>query len=147
MARRVATFDISMLGVPQLTAEFKALESKFQKKALRKGLRAGAKIIQRAAKANAPQGETGNLRKFIKVRADKRSRSRLGIRVMTGTRDQLGIDANDPVYYPGVVEYGSKNRPPQPFMRPAFNANQARAKRAIVKAIRSFVSTIRPARA
>ncbi len=146
MARAQATFDIRLLGVPQLAAEFKALESKIQKKALRKGLRAGAKIIQRAAKANAPKGETGNLRKFIKLKADKRSRSRLGIRVRTGTRQQLDIPANDPVYYPGIVEYGSKDRPPQPYMRPAFNTSKGGAKREIIKAIRAFISTIRPVR-
>ena len=45
------------------------------------------------------------------------------------TRAMLGISKSDPFYYPAALEFGTANRKPQAFMRPAFNESREKAVR------------------
>lgn len=86
---------ITLSGDKKLKRKLKGLRTKI-KGAVRKGSRAGAKIIQQEAKNNAPK-DTGKLKKAIKVRALPRSRVYIGAQV---------IIQNTP--YAGPVEYGTE---------------------------------------
>jgi len=77
-----------------------ALEDFSKKKlraAIRKGSRAGCKVIQAQARQTAPH-RTGALAAGMKVRALPRSRKYVGTQVTLG------------VYYAAFIEYGLKNR-------------------------------------
>lgn len=105
MAKAIVT------GWKELDAAFAALPVKIQGKALRSALRAGAQRIQAEAVRNlvaSPSIETGKLAAGLKVRAGKRSRSRVGMEIIT----KGAAHAN-------LVEYGTKRMPAEPFLRPA----------------------------
>ena len=111
--------DIRMTGEKKLIRAFKKLEGKEQKKGARKGLRAAAKPIRNDAVRLAPADEQRRLKRIV-VRAIKRSRRFIGIRVMT-TDDPTGPDRS----VAHKVELGTKNMQAQPFLRPALHKNRA----------------------
>lgn len=110
----------------------------------RQAFRDGAKVVQAAAKANAPH-RTGALKRSIKVRSHRRSRVRFGVEVRTGTREELGIPADAPGYYPMSIETGWTFRggttvPARPFLRPAFDQNKEKVVEAIRKKLGAAVA-------
>lgn len=122
--------DISILGDKKLTASFNKLALKTQKKFTRKALRAGAKVVQQEYKARVPV-DTGRLKRGIKVRAGKRSRRGISINIETPTRDKLGIEADDPYYYPAIIEYGGGATPAYAPGRKALKAKEREAMQVI----------------
>lgn len=101
-----------MINVSIDDRELKQALDKLGKKAntgIRKGSRAGLKLVQSAAKANAPK-RTGKLRKGLKVRAiPARGKNKI-----VGTK----IDLKD-VYYMGFIEYGTKTIDAREFLKKA----------------------------
>lgn len=100
------------------------------KKAIRKGTRAGAKIVQAKAKLLAPRG-TGALAKTIKVRALPRSKKWLG--AMT----RLLNDGE--VYYGGFVNYGTKRIKARRFLNAAADQTRASATSEALRVIEEVV--------
>ncbi len=86
-------------GVPELLAKLQRLEKKDAAASLRKGTRAAAKVVLKAAKSNAPV-LTGALKGMLKVRAKKRKRNQVGHLV------DLQIPEGAKTFYPGFQEYG-----------------------------------------
>lgn len=130
-----AVVDISLLGDKKLEKQLRKLPNRVEKKVVRQALRAGAKPILAAAKANvatmtAPQ--TGRLAKGLQLRAIRRSRGRMGYRVATKPREFYGIEPDDKWFYPAVVEYGHPKAAARPFLRSAFDSHE-RSSFAIVK--------------
>lgn len=84
----------TIVGMDELLAKLQALKKTEAKKALRKGTRAGAKIVAKAAKQNAPH-HTGKLEKQVKVRSLTRSRRWTGVNVQLeifyGAFQELGF--------------------------------------------------------
>lgn len=120
----MARFDISLLGDAELARKLQALPEKLERKVIRQAIRKGGQPILRTAKANANR-LTGAMAKSIKLRAMKRKRGRIGVRIQTGTRLELGIGADDRHYYPAIVEFGDGGvRPPFRFMRRALDSNK-----------------------
>lgn len=134
-------FDLELKGFENVLAQFNTLEDKVQKKALRPALRAGAKIIQRAAKSKSPRA-SGKNRKFIKIKSIKRKRGSVGLMIQTGTRQQLEIPLDKQGYYPMVLEYGSEHVRKQPFMRPALEQNRPKATDAIGKELKKRIEKL-----
>lgn len=81
-----------------------------------------------AVVGNAPRGETGNLKRGIKVRAGKAKRGRIVILVTTGTqttkKELAGPGVADP-FYTAFDEYGTDLIPPQGFFRRGFDQAEA----------------------
>jgi len=102
----------SLTGLAEMNAPFDAMTNAMQKKIGRKATREGAKAVLVRARTLVPV-KSGKLRKGLRVRSLKRSRTRFGHKVATPTREYLGIPAKDkhgkvPAYYPAVLEYGTK---------------------------------------
>ena len=135
-------FDLEVKGFKAVIKTFNVLDDNLQRKVLRQALRSGAKIIQKAAKAKSPVGITGNNKKFIKIKSLKRSRVTVGVAVVTGTREQLGIPRDEFGYYPMVLEYGSKHVKKQPFMKPALEQNREKVIKEIAKKIEAGIEKI-----
>lgn len=123
----MARFDISLLGDVELERKLQALPEKLERKVIRQAIRKGGQPILRDARANANK-LTGAMARSIKLRAMKRKKGRIGVRIQTGTRLELGIRADDPYYYPAIVEFGDGDtRRPYRFMRGALDRNQHRS--------------------
>ncbi len=87
---------------------FERLERKDQRSIVRKATRAGAKIIQTAAKALVPR-RTKRLLRGLKVRALKRSRVRQGHQVVI-TRKSAGVSGDAKGFYPAHQELGLRKK-------------------------------------
>lgn len=132
--------DISGLGDKRLSAKLAQLDLKVQKKMVRKALRKAGRPVLEEARARVPV-DTGRLRDGLFLRATKRKRGTFGVEVAMPLRADLGISANAKGYYPAVIEYGAENHPPQPFLRPALDANKERAIRIVADFVRSEISS------
>ena len=119
-------FDISIVGDKKLIRKFKTLEAKTQKKFVRKALRAAGKPVLAAAKQKVPVRE-GKLKKSLKLRAIKRSRTGVGVLIKTGNREELGIKPGEKGFYPFSVEYGTANTPEQSYLRAGMDENRDKA--------------------
>lgn len=126
--------DISIFGDKALQRKFKKLGPTLQKQVLRKAFRGVAKDILADARIRVPK-DTGALAKSLKVKALKRSRGKIGVKVETGTREQLGIAADDPYYYPAAIELGTKKQSVQSFLRSSLEINRGPGLQKIKKAI------------
>ena len=139
MAQQVHV-DISVFGDKQLQRALKALPINVEKKVVRQALRKAAKPVLDTAKSLVPV-KTGALKKSLKLRAlRKQKRGQFGVQVMTGTREQLGIAADDPYYYPMAVEVGTAKAPAHPFMRPALDQNREATYRLVAELVRTGIT-------
>ena len=93
---------IKIEGMKQALDRLQSLPMKMENKIIRKGLRAGAKIVRQAATQEAPS-VSGATRKAIKVRAGKRRKGYLAVLVSVGQRWFTGA-----TFYAAFVEYGHK---------------------------------------
>lgn len=133
--------SLELVGFEHVINQFKTLDGKIQKKALRPALRAGAKVIQKSAKSKAPR-LSGRLRKFIKVKSLKRSRGEIGVAVQTGTRLELQIPHAEQGYYPFSIEFGTKTVKKQPYMKPALREKRNEATNAVGKKLKFQIDKI-----
>lgn len=95
--------SVSIEGLDELNKKLAALPEKTARGAIRKGTRAGAKLLQAKLKSATPV-RSGQAAKNIKVRSLKRSRRFVG----TTVRYERPKDAQ--ILYIAVVNYGSKTR-------------------------------------
>lgn len=119
---------LEVQGIKSLERKLNRLPRAARNKAVRSAVREAGKPLLDRTKQLAPK-ETGLMASKIKLRsisgqAAKKSgvkakRGAIGVVVMTGTREEMGIDPADPYYYPAAVEYGHGNTPAKPFMRRA----------------------------
>ena len=109
--------DISYLGDKKLQRKLNRMVIQAQRKIVRKAMREAMKPVVTVAKGYAPI-DTGRLKRSLKLRSKTR-RGNTSIRIVTGTREQLGIDPNAKGFYPAAIEYGSKNQAPRSYLRRA----------------------------
>ena len=133
----MADFEIKIEGLDELKRELSQFPEQLQKKALDKAVRAGSRIIVKAARNKAPKraqqwegmkypNPPGTLKKGIK--AEKARRMPVYFR-----RDIIGFS---PIaWYGALVERGHKivrkgktiaHVAARPFLRPAFDENQGK---------------------
>lgn len=103
MANNVA-LNVRIEGAREIEKALTEVTKGQGRAAIRKGCRAGAKIVQAAAKQTVPK-KTGLLRKSIKVRAIKRTRTKIGVNVTTGKTASLFTGKT---YYGAFQEWGWK---------------------------------------
>lgn len=121
------------------------LDKKFQNKVIRKGLRAGGKVWQSAARGEAPV-QTGKLKRSIKVRSGKRKRDSISITVGMGAKDYTGE-----AFYGSFIEYGyhigkrslgdsRKAQKANPFMQRAYDQSKDEASEAAIEAMKGEIN-------
>ena len=119
---RAATMSVS--GNKAIDLMFSTLEPKLKRKALRKGTRAGAKVVLEKAKIRVPVDE-GNLLRTMKVRAAQRDpttrrplqRGEVGHAVThVAPKGEYGRGSLDP-FYSQFVEYGTEVIDPSRYLR------------------------------
>lgn len=94
-------------GIERTIAALEWLDKKVRRKVVSKAMRAGAKVIQQRAKANAPKGETGNLKRAITVRASKYIGRRKKNRNEVSFNAQIGAgNFKGKTFYGAFQEFG-----------------------------------------
>ena len=134
---------IEVTGLDPLLRKLSSLPTRVQGKVVRPAARDGTKIVAEEVKRLVPVDADGHqldggqhLRKTIKVRAVKgRRRGSINYKVMTGTREELGIPAGEKGYYPAALEYGGLDHQPIPYMRPALRRVRPR----VISSVRSKI--------
>lgn len=113
-----------VLGDKELLKTMSGLPAAIEKKVMRPALRAGGKVALARVKLEAPTSrgksgkrrKSGALKRSLRVKAIKRSRKKIGVRIVSGSEWFRG-----PTYYAAFVELGyrrgSKKIPGQRFMR------------------------------
>lgn len=119
--------DMTMLGDKKLIKQLAKLPDRLQKKILRSAMRKAAKPVLASAKSKVPRVtgiNTDPLRKGLKVKALKRSRNRIGVRIVTPERSVLGIPEGSKWYYPAHIELGTSKVAAVPYLRNAVAENK-----------------------
>ena len=142
--------SVQFAGLKELKAALKGLEPKMQKRVLRRVLRKQSKTVLAAIKSRMPKSANDDGKHLVdalKVRAGKGSKGYMTDGVAFPERSEIGIDANDPYYWPFALEYGhasagrgvyrgkgkksrrQKSAPkdvaPRPYIRQAWDSNEA----------------------
>jgi len=104
---------------------------KATREGLRKGTRAGAKVVLLKAKALAPK-RSGGMVRTIKVRALPRSRKYVGA--------MARLVNEGSVYYGGFVNYGSKRQPAQRFLNRAADETRSPATNEAIRVLSSVLN-------
>ena len=123
---------VKVVGLESLGKALRELPKKVEGKILRTAMRNGTKLVAAATKAAAPV-DTGLLQRSFAVRALKRKKGRVGNRITIKNVDKIVTVSKEGKrhFYPAVIEYGTKNRPARPFMRPAFESSAQAAENQI----------------
>ena len=95
---------VSITGDKALIKALKALPKLVARRCLRQAMRPAMKMVQTAAKAQAPT-KSGLTKKAIKVRAMRRSTKFIGVDVQLGEGDYKGK-----TFYGAFVNYGTDER-------------------------------------
>lgn len=119
-------------GLKETLKNLKELEPKVQKKVVRKALREGTKIVAAEMKGEAPV-ETGQLKRSIKIKAGKRKKNSLSVKVET---DKENFPDQ---YYSAFVEFGTSKQPAQHFMENAFKSKEDEARARMVEALKEGI--------
>jgi HK97 gp10 family phage protein len=114
---------IFITGIKRIDKRLKLLPMKLQKKIIRQAIRDGLKIVRAEMEMQVPV-DTGLTKENIEIKAfKKRKTGRVGMNVQISGK-AAGLvkhtKAGKRFFYPAVVEYGSKNHPPNPFGRRTF---------------------------
>ena len=122
--------SFKMTGLDALDKALKKLESKVQRRVLNKAARAGARVVQKRAKALAPV-RTGALRRAIRVvtMKAKKGQGKVAVTVKSGRGEKRDV------FYAHMVEFGTIGARTRPFMRPAFDETQKEQLDAIGKTL------------
>ncbi len=123
---------MKITGDKQLISQLEQLKKVKAKAAVRKGSRAGSKLVAAAAKEMAPV-RTGQLRQGMKVRSLPRSRKWTGTMVTTSVK-------HGSVFYQGFVELGTKFIKARKFLRNAFQRVKSSALSAFIEGIREEIN-------
>lgn len=124
--------SLTITGTKQLERKLKQLEPKVAKKVIRQSLRAGAKIIHTAAKAEAPK-RTGVLRKSLKVRAARRNRR--GTYAVMVTSGEAGNMFTGKAFYGAFIHWGTKFITSNPFIKRVYAQKEQEARSVVLKSM------------
>ena len=130
--------NISLLGDKLLQRKLKRLDVAVQKRIVKYALTRAGRIVLNTVRETAPVGdpENPNLRErrvgvgLLQAYMTQRSvRARnkkgfFGVFIRPGTREQLGITADDPFFYPAALIYGHGRVAPNPFLYDALETNK-----------------------
>lgn len=141
--RNVKTKNIITTGFPEVDNLLATLEPKLQRKAIRKGLRAGAKLVRERAIALVPYDE-GVLQDTLVVRSPKGTARRKLPRGTLGISVTHRTTGDDDPFYAIWVEFGTVKWVGDPYIRPALYDRKveilAASRRAIIAGVNEIAA-------
>lgn len=143
--------NFKMDGFDQLEKSLSKIPKELRDGVERTALRAGAKPIEKRAKAGVPVA-SGLLQKSIGVAVKKnKSGSNAGnlsarVGARTGFKEVQMVNGQpvekDPVKYAGIVEYGTATMPARPFIRTAVESSRGEVMSGLAKGYESGMKRI-----
>ncbi len=127
----MASFDIK--GLDAIVKKLDTLPEQLAKRLVKEGLAEAMEVMRAEVEANAPVGETGNLKAAVVVKPKTKS-GNLYVNVQIGAGDFQGDQ-----FYAAMVEYGTKKQPPQGFMRRAFESKGEAVKNLAIEKITKVI--------
>lgn len=109
--------EASIRGEKELIRALNGMERKVRNKILRTELKAGAKTLAEASKAIAPVGETGVIKRAIKVKSARTKKGQIGFNAEIAK----GKNQTDDGWYGPFVDLGTKHQMAQQFMEKPFD--------------------------
>ena len=146
----MARFNVAMLGDAELERRLLELPEKVERTVITRALRNASQAFAKAIKPDVPRSTPKRSRKTktgkhmadtLKTRAMRRRKHRIGYRVFTGTRAELGIPSGKE-YYPAVIEFGSKTIAPRAFIRGPFRVQKTDLRTRIVNELREGLAKL-----
>lgn len=132
----------SLLGDKELRRALEGLPDNIRNKALRQALREEMKPVLDDAQQNAAD-TSQRLARTMRLRALKLRRSTgIGVKVETGTREELGIPADDRYYWPAAIELGTEFIRPRAYMRRALAKHKSNMLNRVARNMTQKVNTI-----
>lgn len=129
--------ELLITGDKKLQRQFRALKGGAQRKIMRPALRNAAKPIVKMARSLVPKDERA-LEKSIGTQINT-YKTTGSVIVRIGARSGYflfdGLRKKDPIHYTHLVEFGTVNTPPRPFLRPAMDSNKNAVKAIINKTV------------
>ena len=130
----------SFEGWKELSDEFNGLIKNLGAEKVQPIIDKGAKTLQTAIKEKAPKGDTGNLKKGIKI---------IKLTRLADNPQSMLVKSTAP--HDNIVEFGTKPRyqkngrytgsmPANPFFRPALDANKERIYRDMIESMKSLIT-------
>lgn len=116
----MAKQTVIITGDKKVNRMLRRLSAKEGKAAVRKAARPALKPLLKEARANAPKGATGQLKKNVKIKALPRSRKHVGARVTSGP----GKATNDGEFYGGFLDLGTKKIEANRWLREAADSKR-----------------------
>lgn len=135
----MATTRSQVQGFAEFERLLKALPKRLAERELVNGVRAGARVIVKEAKARAPRGGVPSemSQKFgplhAKIRARRVKKSKLSV--------EFAIDAGS-AFYGAFLEFGTKNIAPRPWLTPAFDVSKDAAVRKLGERLGRGISKV-----
>ncbi len=128
--------EISIGGGRELARAMRELPRVAGTRVVRKAITKAMRPVRREVLARTPV-LTGALKRGIKTRAFKAARRSfiIGRVLLFPTREDLGIAADDPYYYPAAVEYGHDSVEGVNFLRGGFDAAEGEALQILTREI------------
>lgn len=136
----MSSFKFKIVGGKELDAALKRIGPDFERKIAKGAVRAGANVIAKQAKENAPVDD-GTLRNSIRVVARSKRIGDAVVSVVTRAGKRWRSKNMD-AWYAGLIEFGTKNRPATPFLRPALDAKGAEAVKAMSRYITKRIAKL-----
>ncbi len=134
------TLKFKITGGKELDQALKAIGPKFEKRIAKSAVRAGANVILKDARLRAPQ-RTGTLKKSLRVVARSKRVGDAVVSVVTRAGKKWTAKGMNAWYAP-KVEYGTKDTPARPFLRPALDTKAAEAIKAMSQMIQKKISAL-----
>lgn len=136
-------------GLLDISRDMEVLSKAENKKVLRDGTRAGAEVLKEEVIKRAPE-RTGKLKRNVVVVTMRGRRNAItsgvhirGVNPETGNSDNTMKASNRRnAFYWRFVELGTSNMPAHPFVRPAFDARQEEATRAVIARMNKAIDEV-----
>jgi len=145
--KEATQFKLELTGDEKLMAKLETLERSTQKAAVRPAADYAWTPVNKAAKRKAPV-DTGALKRSIGKKA--KTYSTTGV-VWVGVGARVGEDyvrtddkgnKRKPWKYLHLVEWGTADQQPQPFLRPAFDENKDEAERRLISKTWDYIEKL-----
>ena len=130
----MATPMFQLTGIKEIDKALHEMEKKVAKKLLKDAMKSSMKPMLAAAKAAVPV-KSGQLKRYVKLRAAKKSRTSFGYTIGVGESDFKGK-----AFYGAFLEYGTSRQPPKGYLRRAFDENKESAIKIAMAHIKSGLS-------
>jgi len=122
-AFKVRGGPFQILGLDEINKKLAKLEAAIGKKIIRKEIRKALKPVKDRVKALTPVGETGQIKRAIKVMAGRSKKGSITYRVVIGKQNFHGKS-----FYGAFAEFGTKRQKAQHFMKRGFDQTAQKAK-------------------